>query len=94
MKTEHCKAGSPLEKFMKEHCSQTCEFCCDDTSGFQGIRKSMIYACIYILNCTSILTDVCANLKTEHTCADGTPYEKFKKDHCKKTCELCGEQKV
>ena len=43
---------------------------------------------------TSILTDVCANLKTEHTCADGTPYEKFKKDHCKKTCELCGEQKV
>ena len=45
-------------------------------------------------HCTFILADVCANLKTLHTCADGTPYEKFMKDHCKKTCEKCGEQKV
>ena len=46
------------------------------------------------VHCTSILTDVCANLKTLHTCVAGTPYEKFMKDHCKKTCEKCGEQKV
>ena len=45
-------------------------------------------------HCTFIVTDVCANLKTLHTCADGTPYEKFMKDHCKKTCEKCGELKL
>ena len=51
LKTEHCKAGSPLEKFMKEHCSKTCEFCCDDTSNFQGIRKSIWNdLCMYIVH--------------------------------------------
>ena len=47
-----------------------------------------------IVQCTFISAEVCANLKTLHTCADGKPYEKFMKDHCKKTCEKCGEQKV
>ena len=41
MKTEHCKAGSPNEKFMKENCKKTCEFCCGDSSGFQGILDEL-----------------------------------------------------
>ena len=94
LKTEHCKAGSPNEKFMKENCKKTCEFCCGDSSGFQGILDELFKKWIMHEHCTIILAEVCANLKTLHTCADGKPYEKFMKDHCKKTCEKCGELKV
>ena len=36
----------------------------------------------------SILTEVCATVKTTNGC--GPPYQKFMVDNCKKTCELCG----
>ena len=36
-----------------------------------------------------ILTDLCAELKNQH-CGAGSVHENFMKEHCRKSCGLCG----
>ena len=75
---------------------------CSDTSNYKGgnllysnynfNEQPQLYKIKYrtVIKINFITTGLCAELKNQH-CGAGSVHENFMKEHCRKSCGLCGK---